>query len=649
MKISQVLIPKLKLFPLDYDGSEINGLKIGDIVIVNFRNREEMALVWSQKPAETPEHKIKKILKRAPLNLSIDQKHIGFLKKAANYYIMDIGSMLKLMLPVNIAKNPIKITLQEISNTTALPALEKEQQDALEMIQNDDKVALLHGVTGSGKTEIYYHLVNEALQAKEQVLIMLPEIALTKQMIQRFEERFGFQPIIWNSSVSESKKRQILRGIIMGSVKIVMGARSSLFLPYKNLKLIIVDEEHDQSYKQEEGIMYNARDMAVLKGKMFDSKVVLASASPSLESYNNAITQKYSYIKLNKRYSDSVMPQVMALDLKKENMRFGSWISKSLKKKMEDSLANNEQILLFLNRKGYAPLLLCSNCGYRFACINCSSWLVYHKSKKSLECHLCGYLESVKNSCPECLSEDHIIPCGPGVERLYEETTNLFPEAKIHIITKDEANKKGLLEELICQIKDNKINILIGTQIITKGYDFPSLNLVAVIDSDAAFMSSDLKSAENAFQLLHQVGGRAGRRSVRGTVILQTYFPEHFLIQILLSNNYDQFYKYELKTRMESQLPPFSKSCLIKIDAQTDLDSRKMAINIIRSAPKVDCVRIYGPTTNDTAIINRKHQYKILFVTPKNFNIQQYMSDIIAHTDTPQHIKVKLDIDPYKL
>lgn len=648
MNIVQVLLPKLKLFPLDYFVPQDIELQIGDIVTVSFRNKQQMGVVWSQNKTELDHSKIKSITSKIPLDLKIDIKDIEFLRRASQYYMADLGSTLKIMLPVDLLSKPIKYISQEIPNDFSLVKLNEEQKIAYKIVQNSNNVSLIHGVTGSGKTELYYESIAGCLKNGDQALIMLPEISLTSQMIERFKNRFGFEPAIWNSSITTAQKKQILRGVILGTVKLIIGTRSSLFLPYKNLKIIVVDEEHDASYKQEEGINYNARDMAVLKGSIFNFKVILASATPSIESMHNALIKKYDYIKINSRYSDSQMPEIRIIDLLKEKLPYGSWISKTLNSKINQTLNEKKQVLLFLNRKGYSPLMLCSNCSYRFSCVNCSSWLVYHKEKKSLECHHCGYLTSVKKTCPECNLEDMIRPCGPGVERIYEEIQNLFPNANTHIITKDETRKTGALEVLINKVHNGEIDILIGTQIITKGYDFPSLSLVGIIDADISLMSASLRSTERTFQLLQQVGGRAGRRSDKGFVYIQTYYKDNSIMNLIKSGNFDEFYKNELKIREASGMPPFTKSALILVDSKIDIEARKTATKIVNLAPKIENIKVLGPAHNDIAIINKKHIYKIFLIAPKTFNIQKYIANIFIKIPSSSKVNIKIDIDPYK-
>ena len=647
-KVVQILLPKLKLFPLDYFVPDDLNVELGDLVIINFRNKEQIGVVWSFNDPEIDIKKIKTILGKVPLDLRISANDIEFLKKTAQYYISDLGSTLKIALPVDLLSKPIKYIKQEIPDRFSLSELNDEQKMAYDKLLSFNGTSLLHGVTGSGKTELYYHLVKEVIMSGKQALIMLPEIALTNQMIQRFKSRFGFEPVIWNSSVSIAEKKQTLRGLIIGTIKIMIGSRSSLFLPYKDLGIIVVDEEHDSSYKQEDGMNYNARDMAVLKGMIFNSKVLVTSATPSIETMHNALIGKYNYVKINSRFSDSQMPEIKIIDLLEEKLPYGSWISKILIDKIFHTLSEKKQVLLFLNRKGYAPLMLCSNCSYRFSCINCSSWLVFHKERKCLECHHCGYISNVKKICPECNLTDSIRACGPGVERIYEEILNIFPNAKTHIITKDETIKKEAFVKLLKDIDENKIDILIGTQIITKGYDFPTLSLVGIIDADIGLMSADLKATEKTFQLLQQVGGRAGRRSDKGFVYIQTYYKDNFIINLIKSGDFDRFYKEELKVRENSLTPPFTRAVLILVSSKIDIEARKYASKIVHLCPKLDKVKILGPAHNDIAIINRKHIYKILLLAPKNFNIQKYLSTTLSHIQISPKVNIKIDVDPYR-
>ncbi len=446
-----------------------------------------------------------------------------------------------------------------------LHALSSDQQVSSDQIEISTKPVLIKGVTGSGKTEVYFHAIKQQLESGKQGLIMLPEIALSQQIISRFTERFGFEAAIWNSRVTKAQKKRILRGIISGSVRVVIGARSALFLPYKELGIIVVDEEHDASYKQSDGMLYNARDMAVLRGHVEKCKVLLVSATPSIESIYNAKISKYHLVELKSRYNAAILPEVAIVDMRKESLTRNSWLSEKVIKSVEENIKNKQQTLIFLNRRGYAPLILCKGCGYRFNCKSCSSSMVMHKSTNRLECHHCGSVAAIPKICPDCVEQDTLILCGPGIERIAEEAEQRFKGSKIAIVSKEQSESASKMQELLRQMEQGDIDILIGTQIVTKGYHFPQLTLVVVVDADVGFLGGDLRASERTFQLLHQVGGRAGRMDKKGVVLLQTYCPDHKVIDALASNQEELFIQEELASRESAHMPPFTKMEAITI------------------------------------------------------------------------------------
>lgn len=644
MKIAEILLPSHKLFPLDYlipQGLEVN---IGDLVVVPFRKKELTGIVWKFKEASDV-GKLKEIKAKTLPESSLSRETIELIGFAANYYLSELGSAAKLTLPVDIAEKPIKIKEQIIPDEFNLPELSASQQEALKLLKQSAKPIVVKGVTGSGKTEVYFHLIREYLQQDGQVLIMLPEIALSNQIIKRFAERFGFEPVVWNSLVTKAQKKAILRGILANKIKLVIGARSSLFLPYKNLRLIIVDEEHDGSYKQEDGILYHARDMAILRGSLSDCKVLLCSATPSIETIHNAGIGKYTLVELKSRYREAAMPEILIADMRKENLPSGHWLSSVLIDAVKTTLENREQVLLFLNRRGYAPLVLCRLCGYRFTCRDCSAWLVLHKSKGRLECHHCGWQHKVHNSCPDCGDEDSLTICGPGVERIAEEVETLFPEHKIAVISKDRTSSPEKTQELLHKMENREIDILIGTQIITKGYHFPNLTLVGVVDADLGFIATDLRTSERTFQLLHQVGGRAGRAQKKGRVMLQTYYPDNIVLNCLKNGKEDEFLRHELESRSASSMPPFGKIASIILAGKNEPKVAGFARHIVAAAPQAE-ISILGPTKAIMSKLAGKYRYRILIVTDRKFNLQKYLNFWLNSIKIPSYLHVKVDIDP---
>lgn len=644
MTIVRVLLPIPKLFPLDYLVSDNLAVEIGDLVIVPFKNKELTGIVWEQHIASSNK-KLKYIKAKVPLELKLREETLQLICKAASYYLSELGSVAKLVLPVEIAEPPIKIGQQDLPSNFALPKLSPSQIQVLTELKAAEKATIIKGVTGSGKTEIYFHLIAEYLHQGKQVVILLPEIALSSQIIKRFISRFGFEPVVWNSFITKAQKKMTLRGILSGQVKMVIGARSSLFLPYNNLGLIIVDEEHDNSYKQEEGILYNARDMAVLRGSIANCKVLLCSATPSIETIYNASINKYQLIELQSRYKEAAMPSVQIVDMRQEKLPPNSWLSTPLVHAIQENLAKKEQVLLFLNRRGYSPLVLCKLCGYRFTCPSCSAWLVMHKVNKRLECHHCGYQSRLHNKCPTCLEDNSLTACGPGVERIEEEATRLFPTSKIAVVSKDQMLKLQKMQELLHKMESQEIDILIGTQMITKGYHFPNLTLVGVIDADIGIVGGDLRSSERTYQLLHQVSGRAGREDKKGIVLLQTYYPENIVLTTLKNGDEEKFIQYEIASRQSSAMPPFTKMASIILSSNNEDKVLDLAKKLVALAPESN-LRILGPAKASIYRLANKYRYRILLIADKKFNLQKYLTLWLSPIKIPSSCQVKIDIDP---
>lgn len=645
MNVIKILIPTAGIFPLDYIGE--NSYQVGDIVIVPFRNKEVTAIVWEVN-CPTPTRILKSITAAPNFIACLPITSLLMIKKAANYYMTELGSVAKLVLPVDINESPIKIFEQNVNFDKALPPLSASQENVLNQISNSKIPVLIKGVTGSGKTEIYFHTIMKYLKNGEQALIMLPEISLSEQIISRFTSRFGFEPVIWNSKITKAQKKKILRGIISGTVKVVIGARSALFLPYKNLGIIVVDEEHDSSYKQSEGILYNARDMAVLKGAIESSLVLLISATPSIESLHNSIIGKYQLIELTSRYNQASLPKINVIDMRKESLPKNSWLSEPVIDAIKSTIEKNQQILIFLNKKGYAPLILCRACGYRATCKSCSVSMVMHKETNRLECHHCGAIARIPSCCPTCDEKDTLILCGPGIERIEEEIVNLFPNARVVAISRDKSSFDGKMQVMLKAMEDGEIDILIGTQIVTKGYHFPKLTLVVVVDTDVGFIGGDLRAAERTFQLLNQVGGRAGREDVSGQVMLQTYIPDHKVIDAFVNNKEKVFFEEELESRKNSSMPPFSKIAAITIAGKNSDKTKAMAKRFLSFAPRCE-VRILGPAEAMIYKLSGKYRYKILVIAQRNFNLQEFLKLWKETAKVPQSFQVKIDIDPQSL
>ncbi|MDF2964793.1 MAG: priA [Rickettsiaceae bacterium] len=649
-RIAKVLVPNLKLDALSYlipEGMEIN---IGDLVKVNLRKKELLGVVVATLPLnENLSYDLKPINEKLYIS-NIATSYLSFLDKFANYNMVPMGAVWKLALPIEIflKRKELKPLIQKIDqNGFSLPTLSSEQEASYQNIKNNSGVTLLKGITGSGKTEIYFHLAADALREGKQVLIMLPEIALSTQMINRFKSRFNFEPVVWNSAIKVSQKRNILLGLMRGDVKLVIGSRSSLLLPYKNLSLIIIDEEHDASYKQDEGIVYNARDMAILRGFMEKFPILLCSATPSIETYVNAHDKKYNFVELNSRYGVDSLPEIKAIDLLKEQLEQDRWISPSLKLAITQTLAKNYQVLIFLNRRGYAPLMLCKCCGYRYSCPSCSAWLVYHKSKSRLECHHCGQVSAMKKICPSCREETNWIACGPGVERIADEVELLFPNHRIQVVTKDTIQKPEQAKEILNKIEQHQVDIIIGTQIITKGYHFPSLNLVGVIDGDFGLNGGDLKASERTYQLLNQVSGRAGRVKERGVVYIQTYHPDSIILKALKENDENKFFSYEISSRKATSMPPFARMAAILISGKDESKTLSLAMKIVNLAPINDNLKVLGPAPSLMYKLKNKYRYRILVSCDKKYNLQDVIRRWLDQIKLPSWSSIKIDIDPY--
>jgi len=530
--------------------------------------------------------------------------------------------------------------------------LSKEQELAsnnlIEQIHsNSYSTTLLDGITGSGKTEVYSTAILEAIKSGKQALILLPEIILATQLNKRIIDRFGFEPTLWHSSLTPKKRKENWFSIVNGTAKLIVGARSALYLPYNNLGIIVVDEEHDQSFKQEEGVIYNGRDMAVTRAFIEKIPTVLVTASPSVETVYNVQCNKFNELKLHSRHGEAVLPNIQLVDMRCENLTASQWISEELKQEIKTRLEKNEQSLLFLNRRGYAPLTLCRKCGYRFQCQDCSSWMVEHRYPPSMQCHQCGHTQNVVKDCPECESEDSLAFCGPGVERLAEEVGLYFPDANIDIMTSDKINNAAQANKTISRIMDGVTNIIIGTQMVAKGHHFPNLTLVGVIDADLGLEGGDMRAAEKSFQLLQQVSGRAGREKVKGQAIIQSYMPESLVMDALQANDRDSFIKNELLIRKNAGVTPFGRMAAIVISNKDENMAQDYAKQIARTLPMNDNIRILGPTAATLYQLRGMYRYRILIITKKNINIQELIRTNIARVKIGHSTKIKIDIDPY--
>jgi len=506
---------------------------------------------------------------------------------------------------------------------------------------------LLEGVTGSGKTAVYFEAVAEALRKGGRVLVLVPEIALTAQWLERFEERFGVAPATWHSDLSRTERRRVWRAVSEDRVSVVVGARSALFLPFQNLSLIVVDEEHDSSFKQEDGVAYNARDMSIVRGQLQSCPVVLVSATPSLETVVNTRAGRYQHLRLDERHGGAALPQVEMIDMRSEGLPANQWISSALERAVAETLDAGEQALLFLNRRGYAPLTLCRACGHRFQCPNCEAWLVEHRHRRRLQCHHCDFNTPMPDACPSCGAVGKFAACGPGVERLAEEVAARFPEARAAVLASDTLSGPQRVAELIAAIENHELDLLIGTQVIAKGFHFPLLTLVGVIDADLGLAGGDLRAAERTYHLLSQVAGRAGRDTRLGRVLLQTHCPEHPVLAALAAGDRDSFLDRELADRQEHGMPPYGRLVAIVISSRDQDAARQTAMAFRRAAPKEPGVAVLGPAPAPLALLRGRHRFRLLLKAGKGISVQGVVGAWTERVRWPGSVRVSVDVDPY--
>ncbi len=518
-------------------------------------------------------------------------------------------------------------------------------------IGNGFNVTLLDGVTGSGKTEVYFEAVARALELGQQVLILVPEIGLTSQWLGRFERRFGVKPAKWHSALGNRERIDTWKAVIEGRAKVLVGARSALFLPYQNLGLIVVDESHDQSFKQEDAVNYQGRDMAIVRAKYEQIPIILSTATPDLETVVNVEEGKYDIVELKSRFAAAVLPEIKIIDLKQDKPVRGSWgvswLAPTLANALKENLERQEQSMLFLNRRGYAPLVICRDCGHRIQCPNCTAWLTEHRRVGNLVCHHCGYVTPIPKECPECHSETGLTACGPGVERVAEEVKFRFPTARVKILSSDITTNFAEVSQVIHEMEEGNVDILIGTQILAKGHHFPSLTLVGIVDADLGLMGSDLRASERTFQLLSQVAGRAGRGEKKGIVYLQTLYPENAVLQALVENNREKFLALEKKTRRLLKMPPFGKLAAVIVSGPNQEETEKTALWLGQTAPNNEFVSTLGPAPAPIFMLRNKFRYRLLLKTAKNIRIQDVLRDWLKRIKIPGRVRVEVDIDPY--
>jgi primosomal protein N' (replication factor Y) (superfamily II helicase) len=509
-------------------------------------------------------------------------------------------------------------------------------------------VTLLDGVTGSGKTEVYFEAVARTLSKGAQALIMLPEIALTSQFMDRFARRFGCMPVEWHSALSPAERARAWRAAASGEARVVVGARSALFLPYRELGLIVVDEEHDQGFKQEDRVHYQARDMAIVRASLGKFAVILASATPSIESHVNARTGRYRLVELPGRFSGAKLPDVLTIDMRKEPPAKDTWLATSLVTAVTETLAQGQQTLLFLNRRGYAPLTLCRCCGHRLDCPQCTAWLVEHRYRHRLNCHHCGFAVPIPQKCPKCGAAESLVACGPGVERIAEEVGERFPEARVALLSSDLVPSLVEMRQIIGTIESGAVDIVIGTQMVAKGHHFPRLATVGVVDADLGLGTADPRAAERTFQLLHQVTGRAGRVLACGRGLVQTYLPEHPVMQAIISGDRNRFLESEIRQRQTALLPPYGRLAALIVSARDKELAALVARELAQAAPTASRIEVLGPAEAPLAVIRGRHRWRLLVKAPRELDIQGYLRLWLGSLrKLPSDVRLTVDIDPY--
>ena len=643
-----VLLPNIFNHPFTYE-SDLK-LKVGDYVVVPFGKAKLTGVIWDEfEKNDKKNFKIRKIFNRLDV-CSLKKETIKFLNWFSQYNLIPKGMALKLVLlsSTAIEKMPNKKYENYLVNikkhNLKLSSDQKKSLQLMNKLKEKFRVHVLQGTTGSGKTIVYFEALKKVINRGFQGLILLPEIGLTGQFEQKFFEFFGFKPAVWHSGISKKKKEIIWSGINEEKIKVIIGARSSLFLPFKKLGIIIVDEEHDQSYKQDEGVIYNARDMAIARASFENIPINLITAVPSIETYENIKKGKYTVSKLKKRYQDASLPNYEIINLNNTKMEKQSWLSREVIQKANLHLEKNDQVLFFLNRRGFSPYVLCNKCFNAYTCPNCSINLVYHKSKNNLLCHYCGFKSSLERDCPKGSRCDFIFS-GPGVERISEEVRKKFPSKKIEIFSSDTMNKKDSSEKLK-KIVDNKIQILVGTQLISKGFHFPNLNCIIVVDIDLSNQGHDLRGAEKNLQLYHQLSGRAGRTGKPATVYFQTYNNNTKMISEITNSNPDIFLDRELEIRKRNKLPPYERFISLILTGDNEQKLEKDALYFKNFIEGKINAKVLGPVNAPIFRLKRKYRVRLLIRGTKSLKLQNSIAEIIPKYKFSAGIKLTVDVDP---
>ena len=643
-----ILLPNIFNHPFTYE-SKIN-LKVGDFVLVPFGKSKITGIVWDEFEKNTNKNfKIKNVLRKLDVS-PLKKNTINFLNWFAEYNLIPKGMALKLIL---LSRNAIEKKEKKIyepfdnkikKNSIKLSLSQNKSLEKMNSSNKKFRVHVLQGTTGSGKTLVYFEALKPLIEKGFQGLILLPEIGLTSQFEQKFLEYFGFNPAIWHSGISKKKKEIIWSGISSGEIKIIIGARSSLFLPFKQLGIIIVDEEHDQSFKQDEGVTYNARDMAISRAAFENIPINLITAVPSIETFENIKKGKYEVSRLSERYKNAALPNFEIINLNDTKLEKQSWLSNKIIEKVNFHLEKKDQVLFFLNRRGFSPNVLCNKCFTTFSCPNCTINLVYHKKKNNLLCHYCGFKSNLSRDCVKD-GKCEFIFSGPGVERISEEVKRKFPDKKIEIFSSDTMNKKDSKEK-IQKIINNETQILVGTQLISKGFHFPYLNCIVVVDIDLSSQGHDLRGAEKNLQLYHQLSGRAGRTGKPATVYFQTYENNSKMISELTNENPDIFLDRELEIRKKNKLPPYQRFISLILTGENENKLEKEAFNFKNFIENKIEGKILGPVNAPLFRLKKKFRIRFLIRGPKSMKMQTSLAKIIPKYKFSNGIKLSVDVDP---
>jgi len=643
---AQVLLPKIFNFSFTYNSNNLS-LKIGDLVEVPFGKSKEIGVVWKHKEEKLKDIKIKNINKKIE-KYSINKNLVDFIEWFSAYNMVSPGLTLKMV--IGNKDNYTKKNDPNFNNykkNIKKYELNNEQKKALEFlnqVNNKFDVSVLQGTTGSGKTLVYFERIKKILDNNNQALVLLPEIFLTNEFKSRFEDFFGYEPAIWHSKITPRNKRIIWKGIIKNKIKLIVGARSALLLPFKKLGLIVVDEEHDVSYKQDEGVIYNARDMAISRASFEKIPIHLVTSIPSIETYNNIQSKKFRHVKIVKRFNDYPLPKTKIINLNINKVK-NKFISDETILYVNSFLKKKEQVLFFINRRGFAPYLICQKCGFKQVCSNCSMYLTFHKKKNKAICHHCSAEKEIKNKCKE-EGDCNFIMYGPGVEKVFDEVQKIFPDNKVEIFSSDYMKKKQQTEDLFNKINNNEVDILIGTQMISKGFNFPKLNCIVVIDADFSGRGYDLRTTEKNIQLYHQLSGRAGRFSSESLIIYQTLTPEDSTLNKLIENKSEQLLKKELLTRKKNKLPPFVRLIAIIISSNKHDLSIKGAKEIKIQLKKISNIEVLGPVDSPLLKIKKKFRSRLLLRFKGGFFVQKKITNLLNTLKISSKIKLTVDVDP---